>query len=53
MTKEQVLEKLKNCHTGDTEKDHSKADEILCTFLTSLGYKDIVDEYEKIHKWYA
>lgn len=54
MTKEEALKQLKNdCHTGDTECDHGTADCILCDFLVSLGYQDIVDEWEKVAKWYA
>ena len=53
-TKEEVIKELKSLQDyGDTEINHIKADELLCEFLTYLGYKDVVDEYEKIHKWYA
>lgn len=40
---------------GNTDKEiaHSEADDILCAFLISLGYKDVVSEWEKIEKWYA
>lgn len=38
---------------GDTEYQHGKADEILCNLLTYLGYKEVVDEYHKVDKWYA
>ena len=37
----------------DTEVAHSTADEILCELLLEMGYKDLVDEYNKIDKWYA
>ena len=47
-----ILE-LKNCNSGDIEIDHGTADHILCEFLRSLGYSYMVDEYEKIDKWYA
>jgi len=38
---------------GDTEANHGNADDILCEFLKGLGYENIVDEYNKIDKWYA
>ena len=53
-TKEEVIIELKKLQDyGDTEIDHLIADELICEFLISLGHKDIVDEYEKINKWYA
>jgi hypothetical protein len=54
MTREQAIAELKDCQTsGDTEATHSEADEVLCKFLIALGYQDIVDEWEKVDKWYA
>lgn len=41
------------CFTGDTEGDHGEADNALKLFLLELGYKDLVDEWEKVKKWYA
>jgi len=32
---------------------HCMADEILCEYLELLGQHEIVEEYEKIGKWYA
>lgn len=32
---------------------HSTADEILCRFLISLGYNDVVEAWEGVEKWYA
>lgn len=40
-------------NSGDIESDHGKADAILCEFLESLGYKNLVEIYERIDKWYA
>ena len=37
----------------DIEEAHGSADKILCSLLVSLGYEDIVKEYDKIGKWYA
>lgn len=38
---------------GDTEEAHWDADRLLCEILRELGYGEVVDEYDKIHKWYA
>lgn len=38
---------------ADTEQAHIEADSVLCWLLEKLGYGDVVDEYEKIHKWYS
>jgi len=35
------------------EVHHVLADDVLCAFLRHLGYGDVVDEYEKVEKWYA
>ena len=43
-----TLQKLSDC-----EAAHVKADQILLDILLDLGYDDIVQEYEKIDKWYA
>lgn len=53
MTKEECLLRLKECHSGDIQADHSIADDVLCEFLESLGYREIVNEYRDIEKWYA
>lgn len=37
----------------DVEKAHARADDVLCTLLTALGHGAVVEEYEKISKWYA
>lgn len=46
-------EKLKEIDSYDTESAHAYADDALCDLLVALGYKEVVDEYNKIHKWYA
>lgn len=38
---------------GDTEIDHSRADDILVEIVRLLGHKEIADLYEKVDKWYA
>ena len=37
----------------DNERDHGDADEILCDILKSYGEHELVEDYEKIGKWYA
>ncbi len=48
------IEKLKSCQKSiDTEMSHIEADLIICDLLIELGFKDVVDEYDKVGKWYA
>lgn len=50
----EAIEQMKECvNSGDTEVAHLDADNILCDVLTQLGYKELVDLYEKVKKWYA
>jgi hypothetical protein len=51
--KQIAIERLKEADLLDTELGHIKADEILCDLLKSLGYEDVVVEFNKIGKWYA
>lgn len=37
----------------DIENDHYAADAILCEVLEKLGFKELVDVWDGIHKWYA
>ena len=54
MNKDDVIERMTELQNDtDTEDAHEKADDLLCQFLSSLGHKDLVEEFEKIHKWYA
>lgn len=55
MTREQAVAELVELHVkdGDTEIAHWLADRILKDLLVSLGYEDVVREYEKVDKWYA
>ena len=41
------------CHSGDTEADHGTADNVLTGCLNALGFKQLVEEFNKVHKWYA
>lgn len=48
------LERLKVLeHTDDEEYAHIEADRLLLKILIDLGYKEIVDAYNEIPKWYA
>ncbi|WP_415279292.1 hypothetical protein [Brucella sp. BZ] len=38
---------------GDTENQHLSADGVLCDLLKQLGFEAVVDEFEKVDKWYA
>lgn len=54
MNSEEALFKLKQLQQlNDTEASHIAADKILCDFLISLGYSHIVEEFNKVDKWYA
>lgn len=37
----------------DYEVAHGEADTLLCELLTELGYKRVVEEFDKVGKWYA
>ncbi len=39
--------------SGDTQINHSEADKILCECLRSLGCERLVQEWERVPKWYA
>ena len=51
--KEAIEEMKKLVNSGDTEVAHIEADNILCDVLTHLGYKELVDVYNQVRKWYA
>lgn len=48
---EKELKILQN--SGDIEESHSIADSYLMEALTLLGCNKIVEEYDKVDKWYA
>lgn len=37
----------------DIESGHIMADGILCRLLCQLGFNEVVDEFNKLKKWYA
>lgn len=49
----QKLCQAKREGTGDPEVAHGIADDVLCAFLRTLGYDDIVEAWEQVPKWYA
>lgn len=54
MNEQDAINILKECQeSGDTESAHAEADNLLCQFLIDLGYVDLVEEYNKVDKWYA
>lgn len=54
MSREEALAKLAECQgNGDIEAAHAKADEVLVMLLSTLGYDDVCDAWDEVHKWYA
>ena len=54
MNKDTAIKELRIIQqSNDVEMAHIDADRILCDLLISLGYEDVVDEYEAINKWFA
>jgi hypothetical protein len=52
--KDEFIKKLKELSDdSDTENSHITADNILCMILRLLDCDEIVEEYDKISKWYA
>lgn len=47
------LEQLVNKKYPDEEEDHAVADVILCEMLDALGYKDLINTWDKVKKWYS
>ena len=58
MTKQEALikkyvEKLRETKQGDKEAAHESADRLLTELLKELGYREVVQVYENIPKWYS
>jgi hypothetical protein len=53
--KQEVLATLKALQSdnGDPEIEHQEADKQLCLFLVAIGHADIVEQWDKVSKWYA
>ena len=43
----------RECHTGDTEADHAKADTVLVQLLREHEAGDVADAYEEVAGWYG
>jgi len=53
MDREEAIALLKEQQGGYySDKEHKVADKVLCDLLVSLGYADVVAEWDKIGKWY-
>lgn len=37
----------------DIEMNHRAADKILCDILEEIGFNEVVEDFERINKWYA
>ena len=54
MTRDKALIKLRKLQKNENiELAHYGADHVLCDLLETLGFKDVVQEYHKIKKWYS
>lgn len=47
------VELIEQINNFDTEEAHQIADGILTELLRQLGFKEVVELYERIEKWYA
>lgn len=54
MTREEALAALQKLIDDKVNQEdaHEEADGILCALLESLGYKDVVELFDQIDKWY-
>ena len=49
----EIMADLENKEFYDQESAHADADDVLCELLEYLGFKEVVEEYHQIPKWYA
>ena len=53
MKRKEAIDQLREIQEiGDLKVAHRLADDILGRLLQSLGYADVVAEYNKVGKWY-
>jgi hypothetical protein len=53
MKRTEAIEQLREIlEISDLKVAHRLADDILCRLLQSLGYADVVAEYNQVGKWY-
>jgi hypothetical protein len=50
---QKALTDMDECENYDCEVSHCSADHILCKFLNTLGYTELVEKFQKLEKWYA
>lgn len=51
---DEMVSRLQNeVNNNDKERAHVNADDILCELLERLGYKEVVEKYNEVSKWYA
>lgn len=53
LSDEMVSRLQEEANNDDTECAHINADDILCELLEKLGYKDVVEKYNEVSKWYS
>lgn len=56
MTEQEAIEQMKieaKDGNNDNETAHINADAILCEFLRSLGYGELVNVYNSFDHWYS
>lgn len=49
----EYIEKLNEWISADEELAHTEADFLICELLKKLGYEKVVEEYDKVDKWYS
>ena len=47
-----LMEKAVEISEDNTEQGHVLADKVLRDFVADLGYKNLVEMYDKVDKWY-
>ena len=50
---QRAIKAIKRASEFDPESAHEEADKALCDLLKLLGFADVVEEWEKVEKWYA
>ena len=53
MKRTEAIDQLREVQEiSDLKVGHRLADDVLCRLLHSLGYGDVVAEYNRVGKWY-
>jgi hypothetical protein len=52
MTRKEAIDELREIHEINDLTVAQRLADILCRLLHSLGYADVVAEYNKVGKWY-